>query len=337
MTEGPAGRDTASLLAVEGLTTVLHLPGGAARVVRDVSFEVAPGETLGIVGESGCGKTMLALSLIGMAPRPPAEVVAGAARFRGDDLLALPVRSLREVRGREIGMVFQEPMTALNPVMTVGEQIAEVARRHLGLSSRAARGHATEMLERVRVPDPERRARSYPHQLSGGLRQRAMIAAALVCDPAILIADEPTTALDVTIQSQILALIGDLQARLGMGVILITHDLGVIAERADRVMVMYAGRKVEEAPVAELFAAPHHPYTRGLVESVPVVGHSRDVRLPEIAGTVPAAGEEPDGCAFASRCGRVEERCRREAPRYAKVDERGRRGTACHNPWSGAP
>ena len=322
-----------SLLAVEGLTTALHLPQGTARVVRDVSFEVAPGETLGIVGESGCGKTMLALSLIGMAPRPPAEVVAGAARFRGEDLLALPLRDLREVRGRDIGMIFQEPMTALNPVMAVGEQIAEVARRHLALSARAAWRHAVEMLERVRVPDPERRARSYPHQLSGGLRQRAMIAAALVCDPALLIADEPTTALDVTIQSQILALIGDLQERLGMGVILITHDLGVIAESADRVMVMYAGRKVEEAPVAQLFAAPRHPYTRGLVESVPIVGRSRDVRLPEIAGTVPAAGEEPAGCAFASRCGRAEDRCRHEAPRYAG---RGGRGTACHNPWSAA-
>ena len=338
-----AGRDAANLLAVEGLTTVLHLAGGPARVVRDVSFEVAAGETLGIVGESGCGKTMLALSLIGMAPRPPAEVVAGAARFRGEDLLALPLRALREVRGRDIGMIFQEPMTALNPVMTVGEQIAEVARRHLGLSPRAARGHSIEMLERVRVPDPERRARSYPHELSGGMRQRAMIAAALVCDPAVLIADEPTTALDVTIQSQILALIGDLQERLGMGVILITHDLGVIAETADRVMVMYAGRKVEEAPVAELFAEPRHPYTRGLVESVPIVGRGRDLALPEIAGTVPGAGEEPAGCAFASRCGRVEERCRREAPRYAEPrggtgdrGPRGRRGTACHNPWSGA-
>ena len=325
--------DASTLLAVEGLTTALHLPGGTARVVRDVSFEVAAGETLGIVGESGCGKTMLALSLIGMAPRPPAEVVAGAAQFRGEDLLALPVRTLREIRGRDIGMIFQEPMTALNPVMPVGEQIAEVARRHLALSARAARRHAVEMLERVRVPDPERRARSYPHQLSGGLRQRAMIAAALVCDPAILIADEPTTALDVTIQSQILGLIGDLQERLGMGVILITHDLGVIAEIADRVMVMYAGRKVEEAPVAELFAEPRHPYTRGLVESVPIVGHSRDVRLPEIAGTVPAPGEEPAGCAFASRCGRVEERCWREAPRYSG---RAGRGTACHNPWSTA-
>ena len=343
MKGGFAGRDRTSLLAVEGLTTVLHLPQGPARVVRDMSFDVAAGETLGIVGESGCGKTMLALSLIGMAPRPPAEVVAGAARFRGDDLLALPVRALREVRGRHIGMIFQEPMTALNPVMTVGEQIAEVARRHLGLSTRAARGHAIEMLERVRVPDPERRARSFPHQLSGGMRQRVMIAAALVCDPAILIADEPTTALDVTIQSQILALIGDLQERLGMGVILITHDLGVIAETADRVMVMYAGRKVEEAPVAELFANPRHPYTRGLVESVPIVGRGRDLALPEIAGTVPEAGEEPAGCAFASRCVRVEERCRREAPRYAEPrggpasrGPRERRGTACHNPWGGA-
>ena len=323
--------DTPSLLAVEGLTTALHLPGGTARVVHDVSFDVGPGETLGIVGESGCGKTMLALSLIGMAPAPPAEIVAGAARFRGKDLLTLPVRALREIRGRDIGMIFQEPMTALNPVMTVGEQIAEVARRHLDLSLREARRHAVEMLQRVRVPDPDRRARSYPHQLSGGLRQRAMIAAALACDPAILIADEPTTALDVTIQSQILGLIGDLQERLGMGVILITHDLGVIAESADRVMVMYAGRKVEEAPVENLFADPRHPYTRGLVESVPIVGRSRDMRLPEIAGTVPAAGEEPPGCAFASRCSRADDRCRSEAPRYAG---RGGRGTACHHPWS---
>ncbi len=318
------------LLQVSGLTTVLHLPGGAAPAVDGVDLAVGAGETLGIVGESGCGKSMLALSLLGLQPDPPAEIVAGSAAFEGEDLLSLPPARLRAIRGRRIGMIFQEPMTALNPVMQAGEQIAEVCRRHLGLDARSAWRRAVELLERVRVPDPERRARSYPYQLSGGLRQRVMIAAALACEPAILIADEPTTALDVTIQAQILDLIRELQAGTGMAIVLITHDLGVIAELADRVMVMYAGRKIEEAPVAPLFRAPRHPYTRGLIGSVPVLGRRRDLRLHEIDGVVPQPDALPPGCAFAPRCDRPVGACAHAVPALGPTGAEHR--SACHNP-----
>ena len=320
----------APVLAVEGLTTVLHLPAGPAPAVEGIGFEVGAGETLGIVGESGCGKSLLALSLLGLQPNPPAEVVAGRAMFEGADLLALPADRLRDIRGRRIGMIFQEPMTALNPVMQVGAQIAEVGRRHLGLGARAAWRRAVELLEQVRVPDPARRVRDYPYQLSGGLRQRVMIAAALACEPAILIADEPTTALDVTIQAQILDLIRDLQSERGMTILLITHDLGVIAEMADRVMVMYAGRKIEEAPVDRLFAGPRHPYTGGLLGSLPVLGNSRDRRLHEIEGVVPRPGALPPGCAFAPRCHRRLDSCRRVAPVLEPAG--GAHRSACHNP-----
>ncbi|MCY3873958.1 MAG: ABC transporter ATP-binding protein, partial [Rhodobacteraceae bacterium] len=284
------------LLRVEGLTTVLHLPSGTVPVVDRVDLTVIPGETLGIVGESGCGKSMLALSLIGLQPNPPAEITAGTAEFENTDLLDIPSGQLRDIRGRRIGMIFQEPMTALNPVMRIGDQISEVIRRHLGLGARAAWRRAVELLDLVRVPDPSRRAREYPYQLSGGLRQRIMIASALACDPAMLIADEPTTALDVTIQAQILDLIKELQASAGMAVILITHDLGVIAETADRVMVMYAGRKIEEATVSRLFAEPRHPYTLGLLRSIPVLGEGRGSRLSEITGVVPRIDQLPPGC-----------------------------------------
>ncbi len=309
--------DAAPLLRVAGLTTELALPGGRVRAVDDISFAIAPGETLGVVGESGCGKSMMALSLLGIAPNPPAIVSAGTAHFDGVDLLALDPAGLRRLRGNRIAMIFQEPMTALNPLMPIGAQIVEVCRRHLGHSRAQAEAWAVELLERVRIPDASRRARDYPHQLSGGMRQRAMIAMALACDPVLLIADEPTTALDVTIQAQMLELISDLQEKAGMALLLITHDLGVIAEMADRVLVMYAGRKVEEAPVVELFNLPAHPYTDGLMASVPKLGASLSGTagaLTEIPGTVPAPHELPAGCAFAPRCARADERCRVERP-----------------------
>ena len=320
----------APLLRVEGLTTVLHLPSGTVPVVDRVNLAVTPGETLGIVGESGCGKSMLALSLIGLQPNPPAEITEGTAEFENTDLLDIPPGQLRDIRGRRIGMIFQEPMTALNPVMRIGDQIGEVIRRHLGLGARAAWHRAVELLDLVRVPDPSRRAREYPYQLSGGLRQRIMIASALACDPAILIADEPTTALDVTIQAQILDLIKELQASAGMAVILITHDLGVIAETADRVMVMYAGRKIEEATVSRLFSEPRHPYTLGLLRSIPVLGEGRGSRLNEISGVVPQVDQLPPGCSFAPRCSHRMDRCRKDVPTLERCT--GAHLVACHNP-----
>lgn len=322
------------LLRVEGLTTVLHLPSGTVPVVDRVDLTVIPGETLGIVGESGCGKSMLALSLIGLQPNPPAEITGGTAEFENTDLLDIPPGRLRDIRGRRIGMIFQEPMTALNPVMRIGDQISEVIRRHLGLGTRAAWRRAVELLELVRVPDPSRRAREYPYQLSGGLRQRIMIASALACDPAILIADEPTTALDVTIQAQILDLIKELQASAGMAVILITHDLGVIAETADRVMVMYAGRKIEEATVSRLFSEPRHPYTLGLLRSIPVLGEGRGSRLNEISGVVPQIDQMPPGCSFAPRCAHRMDRCRKDVPALEPCT--GAHLIACHNPVAGS-
>jgi peptide/nickel transport system ATP-binding protein len=280
-----------------------------------VSFAVRPGETLAIVGESGCGKTITALSLIRLIPEPPGRIVAGSVRLAGVDLLTLDKGAMRRVRGREIAMIFQEPMTALNPLLTVGRQIAEMLVRHEGISRSAARGRAVDMLRRVKMPEPERRARDYPHQLSGGMRQRAMIAMALACNPKVLIADEPTTALDVTIQAQILDLIGDLQREFGTAVILITHDLGVVAETAQRVVVMYAGRKVEEALVGELFARPMHPYMRGLLGSIPRVGAAGNA-LHEIPGMVPPLSDLPDGCVFAPRCPLADERCRTVYPPF---------------------
>ncbi|MDE0305712.1 MAG: ABC transporter ATP-binding protein [Albidovulum sp.] len=318
------------LLSVERLTTLLHLPSGPANAVEDIDLEVDEGETLGIVGESGCGKSMLALSLIGLQPNPPAEIVSGRAFFEGADLLAMRPEKLRTIRGRRIAMIFQEPMSALNPVMKIGQQIAEVCRRHFRMGSRDAWKRSIDLLDRVGVPDPSRRAQEFPFQLSGGLRQRVMIASALACDPAMLIADEPTTALDVTIQAQILDLIRELQSGTGMAVILITHDLGVIAETADRVMVMYAGKKIEEATAARLFAEPRHPYTRGLLGSVPVLGHGRNVRLPEIGGAVPILGTALTGCAFEPRCNRKEAICVQAAPRLGPDGESHR--TACYFP-----
>ena len=313
----PAQPTAKAVLEVTGLVTEFHTREGAGRAVNGVSFSVQPGETLGIVGESGCGKSVTALSILGLVPSPPGRVVAGCASLEGRDLLAMSARELGDVRGNEVAMIFQEPMTSLNPVLTAGYQIGEALRRHEGLSRRSAKARSIELLELVRIPEPERRVDEYPHQLSGGMRQRAMIAMALACNPKVLIADEPTTALDVTIQAQVLDLILDLQARLDTAVILITHDLGVIAEAAHRVIVMYAGRKVEEADVRPLFAAPLHPYTRGLMASVPQLGRTTSAgRLAEIPGVVPSLTGMPEGCAFAPRCPLADARCRAEVPPF---------------------
>ena len=315
------------LLSVRDLRTWFHTDVGVARSVDGVSFDVAAGETLGIVGESGCGKSVTALSVLRLI-RPPGRIEPGSRiALEGRDLLALPERELRAVRGNRVAMIFQEPMTALNPVFTAGDQIAEVVRVHERGSRRQAWDRAVAMLEAVGIPDPARRAHEYPHQLSGGMRQRVMIAMALVLSPALVLADEPTTALDVTIQAQILELLADLQRRLGTAIVMITHDLGVIAEVARRVVVMYAGEVVEEAAVGALFAAPHHPYTEGLMAAIPRLGERR-ARLATIPGTVPPATAWPAGCRFHDRCPYAWERCRVEhPPLYALGDGRASR---CH-------
>jgi peptide/nickel transport system ATP-binding protein len=307
----------AAVLDVKGLQTVFFTNSGLFRAVDDVSFTVGRGETLAIVGESGCGKSVTALSIMRLVPDPPGRIVGGTVVLEGTDLLGLDEAEMRAIRGNRISMIFQEPMTSLNPVMRIGDQITEAVRLHRKMSHKEAWKQAVEMLRLVRIPEPERRAVEYPHQLSGGMRQRAMIAMALACRPALLIADEPTTALDVTIQAQILALVLDLQKELGMGLILITHDLGVVAQTAQRVIVMYAGKKVEEADVETLFAQPRHPYTRGLMASIPTVplpGVKTDARLVEIPGMVPSLTNLPAGCAFAPRCTLAIPRCREEYP-----------------------
>jgi len=305
------------ILDVKNLKTVFFTNSGLFKAVDDVSFNVRRGETLAIVGESGCGKSVSALSIMRLVPDPPGKIVGGSVMLEGKDLLAIDEEEMRGIRGNRMSMIFQEPMTSLNPVMRIGDQITEALRLHQNMTAKQAWARAVEMLHLVRIPEAERRAREYPHQLSGGMRQRAMIAMALACRPALLIADEPTTALDVTIQAQILALIVDLQKELGTGLILITHDLGVVAQTAQRVIVMYAGKKVEEASVDDLFADPRHPYTRGLMASMPAVislGAKADVRLAEIPGMVPSLTNLPDGCAFAPRCPLAIERCRQEYP-----------------------
>src|SRR5688572_24263899 len=311
-------------LEVDGLTTWFYTRRGIVKADDNVSFHVRKGETLAIVGESGCGKSITALSVIRLIPTPPGRIVAGSVKLNGVDLIKLDEAEMRDVRGNQISMIFQEPMTSLNPVMTVGRQVSEALRLHQNLSKADAMARAIEMLHKVKIPEAEQRAKEYPHQLSGGMRQRVMIAMALACNPEVLIADEPTTALDVTIQAQILQLIVELQRDLGAAVILITHDLGVVAETARRVVVMYAGRKVEEADVGELFARPLHPYTRGLMGSIPRLGLMRGEetvtgeRLQEIVGTVPALNDLPPGCHFAPRCTMADERCRVEYPPYVE-------------------
>jgi peptide/nickel transport system ATP-binding protein len=319
-----------ALLEVENLRTHFRTPDGVTRAVDGVSFAVEHGETVAIVGESGCGKSVTASSILRLIPQPPGKI-AGHIRFDGTDLLSLSEGAMRSIRGNRISMVFQEPMTSLNPVLTVGGQIGESLRMHQRLDRKAVRERAVEMLNLVGIAEPRQRAREYPHQLSGGMRQRVMIAIALACNPKLLIADEPTTALDVTIQAQILDLIADLKKRAGTGIILITHDLGVVAEIAERVIVMYAGRKVEEAGVADLFHAPRHPYTRGLLAAVPKLGSSlagAGAKLAEIPGVVPSLRQRIPGCVFASRCSEARDVCRQVAP--ALEQKAARHFAACH-------
>jgi len=316
--ERGAGDARAPLLEVRGLRTHFAVEGGEFRAVDGVSFALRSGRTLGIVGESGCGKSVTSLSIMGLVPQPPGRIAGGEILFEGRDLLKLEGDAIRDLRGNEIAMIFQEPMTSLNPAFTIGDQIEEAVIRHRGLDRKAARARALEMLRRVRIPAPEQRLDDYPHKLSGGMRQRAMIAMALACDPKLLIADEPTTALDVTIQAQILDLLRALRDETGAAIILITHDLGVIAELAQDVLVMYAGAVVERAPVETLFAEPQHPYTVGLLGSIPKL-HERQDRLATIEGMVPNPLEMPQGCRFHPRCPFAVEICREREPPLGEV------------------
>jgi oligopeptide/dipeptide ABC transporter ATP-binding protein len=315
------------LLSVENLRTYFHMGAAVAKSVDGVSFVVNPGETVGIVGESGCGKSVTALSILRLI-QPPGRIEDGSRiLFEGKDLVSLDDAGMREVRGNRISMIFQEPMSALNPVFTVGDQVAEVARVHGTGSRRDAWNRAVEMLTLTGIPSPEERAKQYPHQLSGGMRQRVLIAMALMMNPALVIADEPTTALDVTIQAQILELLLDLQKRLGTSILMITHDLGVVAETATRVLVMYGGEIVEEAPVRTLFEAAHHPYTEGLMNAMPQITDSRE-RLNVIPGTVPPPTAWPSGCRFRDRCPYSWERCEQEHPPLYQISER--HTSRCH-------
>jgi len=319
--------ESSPLVRIENLRTYFYTDGGVARAVDGISFDIEARETVGLVGESGCGKSVTALSVLGLG-RPPGRVGAGSGiRFDGKDLVTIDEKSMRAVRGARISMVFQEPMTALNPVFTIGDQIAEVVRIHRAGTKRQAWDRAVKMLETVGIPDAAQRAREYPHQLSGGMRQRVVIAMALVMNPALVIADEPTTALDVTIQAQILELLADLQQKFGTSILLITHDMGVVAETVSRVIVMYAGEIVEESPVGELFAHAHHPYTEGLLAAMPRVGQERE-RLATIPGTVPPPTAWPTGCRFHDRCSYAWDRCATEHPPLYKIGER--HTSRCH-------
>lgn len=311
---------SAPLLEVKDLS--IRIAGTPRDLVDDVSFALWPGETLCVVGESGCGKSLTALALMGLLATPALTLTGGTAVFDGRDVLSLPLDQLQGLRGDRMAMIFQEPMTSLNPALRIGDQIAETVQRHQGVSAEAARARALEMLRRVRIPAPESRLDAYPHNLSGGMRQRVMIAMALANDPALLLADEPTTALDVTIQAQILELMRTLQAGSGSAMILITHDLGVVAEMADKVAVMYAGRIVEMGPVAQIFEDPQHPYTIGLMSSMPTLG-ARSERLVTIPGVVPQAKHMPDGCRFASRCPFSDATCLEVPPMHDSVPGHG--------------
>jgi peptide/nickel transport system ATP-binding protein len=310
------------LLQLRGLRTHFATDEGMVHAVDGIDLTVNAGETVGVVGESGCGKTVTALSVLKLIAMPPGRIVDGQILWRGRDLVPLEPEGMDRIRCKEIGIVFQEPMTSLNPVYTVGEQIAEAIRRHEGASRRAAHGKTVDMLRIVQIPNPERRVHDFPHQFSGGMRQRVMIAMALACSPKLLIADEPTTALDVTIQAQILELLQDMKVRFGMAVMLITHAMGVVAETAQRVVVMYAGKVVEEASVEQLFSQPRHPYTLGLIRSIPRIDTARErkTRLEAIGGVVPSLLEPPPGCRFAPRCRFATEVCRQAAPPLREVE-----------------
>jgi oligopeptide/dipeptide ABC transporter ATP-binding protein len=312
------------LLDIRSLETQFFTDDGLARAVDGVSYSLARGETVGVVGESGCGKSVTALSILRLIPNPPGRIVGGEIMFEGANLLDLSPAEMRRIRGNDISMIFQEPMTSLNPVFTIGNQIGEAVRLHQGLSNKEATNKAIEMLTLVGIPEPARRVHEYPHQLSGGMRQRAMIAMALSCNPKVLIADEPTTALDVTIEAQILDLMRNLQSELGTAVILITHDLGVVAEMARKVVVMYAGKVVEQAPVEAIFAEPNHPYTQGLLNSLPnaelgTASGLQKRRLQEIPGIVPSLLNLPQGCKFASRCPKAMAVCEEKEPPLEQV------------------
>ena len=307
------------VLAIDKLEVSLFTRRGVLPAVDGLSLTVGAGETVAIVGESGCGKSLAALAVMRLLPEPPARIVGGAVRLMGRDLTSLSDREMQRVRGKDISMIFQDPMTSLNPVVTVGDQLIEAIQRHTDVSRKEAGDRAIELLRQVRIPDAERRLDDYPHQMSGGMSQRVMIAMAIACGPQLLIADEPTTALDVTVQAQILGLLKELQTASGMGLIIITHDLGVVAETADRVVVMYAGRKVEEARAGALFERPLHPYTRGLLGATPSAVRRRGGRLVEIAGSVPALSDLPVGCAFQNRCPDAFDRCRAARPALASL------------------
>ncbi len=323
----------APVLEVKALKTVFRTRGGEVHAVNDVSFHLRPGELLGVVGESGSGKSVTMMSLIRLLPSPPADIRAGEVLLKGEDILKLDEDGLRKVRGARVGFVFQDPMTSLNPVFTVGNQITEPLRKHKGMTRAEAEARAVELLELVGIPDARKRLTSYPHQFSGGMRQRVMIAIALACDPDVLIADEPTTALDVTIQAQILELVKDLRQKLGMAIVWITHDLGVIAGIADRVMVMYGGQVVEQAPVKELFGNPQHPYTRALLKTIPSLTGEREARLQVIEGQPPILGAAPTACPFRARCPHAFARCEAENPQRRAIDGRAvgqGHDVACH-------
>jgi peptide/nickel transport system ATP-binding protein/oligopeptide transport system ATP-binding protein len=324
--------DKTHLLEVEGLKTYFFTPEGVARAVDDVSFHIARGETVGLVGESGCGKSITALSVMRLIQDPPGRIVSGRILFEGGDLLALPARRMRSIRGSRISMIFQEPMTSLNPVYTIGDQIAEMFVYHRGIGKKDAREKAVEMLQKVQIPAPEKRIDEFPHQLSGGMRQRAMIAMALSLDPSILIADEPTTALDVTIQAQIIDLMLQLKKNFDAAILMITHDLGVIAQTAQRIVVMYAGRILEVGTTIEILEEPKHPYTRGLLRSIPRIGQRARygrTRLQEISGVVPSLYALPQGCSFHPRCPQAREVCRSRPPRL--MDLGGGHKVSCWN------
>lgn len=317
-----------AVLDVSGLTTRFNTPDGVVHAVNGVSFELRAGEFLGVVGESGSGKSVTMMSLLKLIPMPPGRIDGGVADFGGDDLLSIGASELRSVRGGQIGFIFQDPMTSLNPVLTIGKQLAEPVMLHTGVDRKAAKARAIELLDVVGIPDAEQRFKNYPHELSGGMRQRVMIAMALACEPKVIIADEPTTALDVTIQAQIIDLVRGLREKLGTAVVWITHDLGVVAGLADRVIVMYGGRIVEQSPVADLYAHPSHPYTQGLLKSVPRIDQ-KGGSLASIPGQPPSLLAEPVGCSFAPRCPYAFDRCHTETPVLAPIDPAGEHLAAC--------